>query len=99
MSKELDEYIKEQNKKREKFLKKFELYKDELDKSNIPDSLKRKLAEDFIRSNNNHRTVFVKYNNFIMDIRKPSFRWFLFWCICSIFGFINIIEWLFNLMF
>lgn len=93
----LKEYERLQNEFISKFQKELSDFKDELDNSDLPPGTKAVLVRKFIKDHNTYKTLNVKYDNFIMDIRKPSFMWFLFWCFCSILGFIQIVKYIINL--
>jgi hypothetical protein len=94
---DIDLYLRLQEEYIEKFQKELSDFKDDLDKSNLSPGKKSILTSKFIKDHNTYKTMNVKYSNFILDIRKPSFFWFMFWVICSIIGFIKLIKWIINI--
>jgi hypothetical protein len=55
---------------------------------------KKQLAY-FIYTEKKKQSLFARYNNFILDIRKPSFLWFLIWVVFSLIGLIQTIKFIF----
>ena len=52
---------------------------------------------EFVKLQNIKDGAFVKYNNFIMDVRKPSFGLFLLFVLFSVVGLIDFITFIISL--
>lgn len=98
----LENYEKEQWEKRLLFESELESLKDELyDGRDIRDiepeefiDIQNKLKR-FVNREHPERGYFVKYNNFILDIRKPSCMVFFMFLMLSLIGIIQVIKFLF----
>lgn len=98
----LKEYDEVQWNKRQEFEKKLEQKKEELydgrDIENIDSDefvyIQNELKK-FVNKEHPERSYFVKYNNFILDVRKPSFGCFLLFIVLTIIGFITVFKWIF----
>jgi hypothetical protein len=97
INEELKKYLENQNKNREIFLQALNKYKGELDETNKTRFEKIYLVKRFIKDNETYEVKTLKYNNFIMDIRKPSFRWFIIWLMCSFVGLIYLLNFIINI--
>jgi len=51
-----------------------------------------KTIRKFINKEDPDRGYFVKYKRFILDIRKPSFVWFLIFVLCSLIGLYQVLK-------
>lgn len=51
----------------------------------------------FVYTEKKKQSLFARYNNFIIDIRKPSFLWFLIWIVFSLIGLAQTIKFIFLL--
>ena len=70
-----------------------------LDEYKIPKNKQERLIERFNNTYNPERNHLIKCDNFIMDMRKPSFFWFLVFAGFSVYGIISttikLINWIF----
>lgn len=101
-SKELKEYDDRQWEDCKKFEDALEAKRDELlDGRRIEDlepaeyvKVQQQLKR-FINKEHPERGYYVKYSNFILDVRKPSFGCFILFCILTIIGLISVLKWIF----
>lgn len=56
---------------------------------------RKKQLDYFVYTEKKRQNLFIRYNNFIMDIRKPSFLWFLIFVVFSLIGLIQTIKFIF----
>ena len=92
MNENLKNYLKEQEKLQANFKTKLSLYKDELDATDLLPYQKIQLVKKFKKDSETYRTLSIKYDNFILDIRKPSFLWFCIWLAFSFLGLVTFIK-------
>lgn len=101
-SKRLEDYDEVKWAKRKDFEKKLYEFKDELyNGRDIIDIEPKEFADiqselkTFYNKENPDRGYYVKYENFIMDVRKPSFGCFVLFVVFAITGFITLIKYIF----
>ena len=87
-SKELKEYLKQEKENKERIEEEFFQLMNELDGSDLTVDERRKKLREYVRMEKDKQSIFARYNNFIMDVRKPSFGFFIMWVCLSVFGFI-----------
>ena len=96
-SKELKDYLQKEKEEKERIEREFFELMNDLDGSNLTVVERRVKLREFVKLEKAKQTMFVRYSNFIMDVRKPSFWFFIMWFCFSIVGFIavlaKIIKW------
>lgn len=58
---------------------------------------RKKQLDYFVYTEKKRQNLFIRYNNFIMDIRKPSFLMFCIWFVFSLIGLVQTIKFIFLL--
>lgn len=97
MSDRLNEYLEEENKEIDATEEEFEKFL--MDADSLPLSNRAERLRYLVDIATEKKRMFAKYNNFIMDIRKPSFSVFCLWLIFSLIGFFGTIVFISYLIF